>query len=69
MMDIKESILNAQFLRKLKNYEVSEQSGISGTYYSTLRSGAKVPSLDLVKTLADVFNMKVSEFIALGESK
>ena len=68
-MNISESIVNAQHLKKMKNHEVARLANISGTYYSTLRSG-KTPSIELMETLAlTAFNMKVSEFIALGESK
>ena len=69
-MNISESIINAQHLRKLKNFQVAKLANISGTYYSTLRGGDQVPSIHLLATLAlTAFDMPVSEFIALGESK
>ena len=68
-MNISESIRNAQFLKRLKNYEVAHKASISGTYYSLIKSGEKTPSTDLLAVLAlTAFNMPVSEFIALGES-
>ena len=69
-MNISESIINAQHIRRLKNFQAAKLANISGTYYSLLKSGEREPSLEVLVSLAKKsFTMKVSEFIALGESK
>jgi DNA-binding XRE family transcriptional regulator len=66
---IRDSIRIAQFNARLKNYEVADAVGITSQHLSHLKGGTKKPSWKVIVALAKLFNMKVSEFIALGESK
>jgi len=67
-MDIGKSIRIAMALDNLKAKEVCEHAKISQEHLCQLRSNKRNPSMNKLRDLAFTFQMKVSEFIALGES-
>lgn len=69
-MSISKSLRYAQFhADEMSNLELGQRSGLSQSSITKIRNGTGGVSMDKVQSLANVFNMPVSEFIALGESK
>lgn len=67
MVNLKTCIKVAMAKRDIKNKELAASLGTSTAYASQLANGHKQVSLQGLSQLAGIFNMKVSEFIALGE--
>ena len=53
----------------LTKKEVAEEADISERYYSKLEKGMAMPSLEVIESLAKVYNMKLSEFVKLIEEQ
>ena len=69
-VDYNKAIAKGQFESGLKNYEIAKSVGITKEYFSSLKNDPKKrPSTDLIEDLSELYGMKTSEFIALGESK
>lgn len=49
------------------DYWLADKIGVSSQYVGQVCNEKKEPSLKLVRRMAGVFNLKVSEFIARGE--
>jgi len=52
----------------LKQGELAECLGISGSYLSEIEGGTKTPSLDLLQKYAGVFRIPVSSILLFSES-
>jgi transcriptional regulator with XRE-family HTH domain len=66
-MNIPLSIKYALVKRSKKQKELAASLNVTGSYISAVAAGSKRPSFDFVIKCSLFFNMKVSEFIALGE--
>lgn len=66
-MNIPLSIKYALVKKERKQKELAANLNVTGSYISAVASGSKRPSLDFIIKCAMFFNMKLSEFIALGE--
>ena len=66
VMNIGKSLKIALAKNELTTNELAEKAGISRNYASMLK-GHKTCGGVMLKSLADSFDMPVSEFIALGE--
>jgi len=51
----------------LKQRDLAERLGISGSYLSEIEAGGKEPSIDLLAKYADIFNMPVSSIVLFSE--
>lgn len=67
-MNISRSIKMALVDSNLKDVDHAAMSGISRSYFSKMKNGHKLPCFKHLAPISKSFNMKVSEFIALGES-
>ena len=69
-MNLPKSICLAMAMCDIKtNIDMGERLGITDNYFSRLKNGSNTPNVEMLINLARVFEMPVSEFIALGESK
>lgn len=66
-MDIGQSLRVALAMRNKKATELAKETGLGDSYLSLVRRGHRVPSIEVVKMMAEGLDFKVSEFIALGE--
>lgn len=66
-MNIPLSIRYALIKKSRKQKDLASSLNVTPAYVSAVTSGVKRPSFDFVIKCAMFFNMKVSEFIALGE--
>jgi len=66
-MDIGKSIRIALAERNERQTWLAKQMGCSRGYVNRLSNGGVVPGGKTIETIADIFGMSVSEFIALGE--
>lgn len=66
-MNIPLSIKYALVKHSKKQKELAATLNVTGAYISAVAGGSKRPSLDFLIKCALFFNMKLSEFIALGE--
>ena len=66
-MNIPLSIKYALVKKDRKQKELAANLNVTGAYISAVASGSKRPSLDFIVKCAMFFNMKLSEFIKLGE--
>lgn len=66
-MDIGQSLRVALAMRNKKATELAKETGLGDSYLSLVRRGHRVPSLEVVKMMAEGLDFKASEFIALGE--
>jgi transcriptional regulator with XRE-family HTH domain len=51
----------------LKQTELAERLGISGSYLSEIEAGDKEPSMDLLMKYAEIFKMPVSSILLFSE--
>tara|TARA_R110002020_G_scaffold468738_1_gene693242 strand:- start:707 stop:919 length:213 start_codon:yes stop_codon:yes gene_type:complete len=68
-MNIGKSIKYGLVMKDMRAKDLAERLGVSQNYISLLSNGNKTPSARILTSLALVFGMPVSEFIALGEEK
>jgi len=66
-MDISLSIKYALVKTNKKSKELAKGINVTEPYVSAIANGHKPPSFDFVVKCALFFNMKLSEFVALGE--
>lgn len=67
-MNLRKSIQIGLAMRQMRQRDLAKAVGISATSLST--SGTRNScSLQVLERLAETLNMKVSEFVALGEDK
>lgn len=66
-MDIGQSLRLALAMRNKKATELAKETGLGDSYLSLVKRGHRTPSLEVVRTIAEGLDYKVSEFIALGE--
>ena len=66
-MDISLSIKYALVKTSMKSKDLASGINVTGPYISAVANGHKPASIDFIVKCALFFNMKVSEFIALGE--
>lgn len=66
-MDIGQSLRLALALRNKKATDLAKETGLGDSYLSLVRRGHRVPSLEVVRQIAEGLDFTVSEFIALGE--
>lgn len=66
-MDISLSIKYALVKTNKKSKDLAKGINVTGPYISSISNGHKPASIDFIVKCALFFNMKVSEFIALGE--
>lgn len=66
-MNIPLSIKYALVKNNNKQKDLAANLNVTGAYISAVAAGDKRPSLDFVFKCSMFFNMKLSEFIALGE--
>ena len=66
-MNIPLSIKYALVKNNSKQKDLAANLNVTGAYISAVAAGKKRPSLDFIVKCAMFFNMKLSEFIALGE--
>jgi len=69
-VDYNKAIAMGQLEAGLKNYEMAKNLSITKEYFSSLKNDPKKrPSLDLIEGVALQSGMRLSQLIALGESK
>lgn len=66
-MDIAKSIRIALAERNERQPWLASQLKVSRAYVNRMANGNTIPGGKTIETLADIFGMSVSEFIALGE--
>lgn len=67
-MNVGKSLRIAIAKSGMKQTEVAKLSDISYSYVSLIANEKQLPALEVLERISkDVFGMKVSEFIALGE--
>jgi len=73
-LDIEVKIMFGDILKKLrliygyKAKEMSEKLNISASYLSEIENNKKIPSVDLLKEYARIFDIKLSSLILLSEN-
>jgi len=66
-MDISLSVKYALVKTNKKSKELAKGINVTGPYVSAISNGHKQAGIDFIVKCALFFDMKVSEFIALGE--
>lgn len=66
-MDIQKSIRLSMAIKDINGVELAEKVGISSGTLSLIKSSKRNPSIGTIRKMAKALDMKVSEFIALGE--
>jgi len=66
-MDINKSINHFMAQQGYIQMDLSRHSKLHPSTISLIRNSHRTPSLDTVQALSEMFNVKVSEFIAAGE--
>jgi len=66
-MDINKSINHFMEQQDFIQMDLSRHSKLHPSTISLIRNCHRNPSLDTVQALSEMFNVKVSEFIAAGE--
>lgn len=61
MIQLGTTILALRKHRKIKQYELAEALGISGTYLSMVEKNVRKPSLNLLRKIAGAFGMQMSD--------
>ena len=56
-MNIGIALLKARKDNGLRQNEVAKRTGLSQTYLSQIENGGKIPSIDVIETLAKEYNM------------
>lgn len=51
----------------LKQIDLAERLGISGSYLSEIEAGDKAPGLDMLEKYAEIFKMPVSSILLFSE--
>lgn len=51
----------------LKSIEVAKKCGVSATYISEIESGTKTPTINMLKKIAEVYNISSSKILWLDE--
>jgi len=68
-MNIGKSIKYGLIKNDMMAKDLAARLGVTANYLSLLCSGGRMPSARILTSMAAVFDMPVSEFIALGEEK
>ena len=66
-MNIPISIKKALIDKHKKQKDLAANLNVTASFLSAVSNGKKLPSLDFILKCALFFDMKLSEFIALGE--
>jgi DNA-binding Xre family transcriptional regulator len=67
-MDIKKSFKVAMAMRGISQQELANRMSLSKTYVSLMVNMHKPFSMERLAAVCNIFDMKPSEFIALGET-
>lgn len=68
-MDIGQSLRLALAFRNKKATDLAKETGLGDSYLSLVKRGHRVPSMEVIKIIAESMDYRVSEFIALGETE
>lgn len=66
-MDINKSLDYFMKLHRMTQADIAREGGLSPATVSLIRNGHREPSCSTLVTLADLFEVTVSEFIREGE--
>lgn len=66
-MDINKSLDYFMRLHRMTQADIAREGGLSPATVSLIRNGHREPSCSTLVTLADLFEVTVSEFIREGE--
>ena len=67
-MNIGKSIKLAAVHKGMTHGQIAAHIGVSGAYMSSIANNHKTPNMQKISSIASCVDMKVSEFIALGEA-